>query len=569
MKTFELSVRYLVPAALAGWALAGGSLAGGMPGAQAAATPQAPSRAQGSPVIDESVYRAHIARLSTDEFGGRKPGTEGEKLTLAYLEAEFRKLGLQPGNGKSFLQEVPMVEITAGSDAALKLTTGSDNADLVFRQDMVIWTKRVKAAESLTESPLVFVGHGVTAPEYGWDDYAGIDMKGKTALILINDPGFATKDESLFRGRAMTYYGRWTYKFEEAARRGAAGAIIVHQSEPASYGWDTVVNSWSTPQLDHATADGNAGRVAIEGWITESAARALFSANGMSLEDAVKRANTRGFRAQPLKSTVTASVRNAIRRTNSHNLAALLPGSKRPGEYIVYMAHWDHLGRLPGCSGDCVMNGAVDNATGTSGLLAIADAFVRSGKKPERSVVFLAVTLEESGLLGSAYYVDNPLFPLARTVAAFNMDAMYFGGPTRDVTVINIGASELENYLADAAKAQGRVLQAEPTPERGYFFRSDHFNFAKRGVPALYIKSGIEDRERGAEWRQKYYDDFTAQKYHKVGDEYSPDADLRGGVEDLALLYAVGARLAAEKTFPNWYPDSEFRAARDRSRAGR
>jgi Zn-dependent M28 family amino/carboxypeptidase len=367
----------------------------------------------------------------------------------------------------------------------------------------------------------------------------------------------------------MTYYGRWTYKFEEAARRGATAAIIVHQPEPAAYGWDTVVNSWSTPQLDHATADGNAGRVAIEGWITETAARALFAANGMTLEDAVKRASTRGFRAQALQGTASASVRNAIRRTNSHNLAAVLPGTRRPDEYVVYMAHWDHLGRLPGCSGDCVMNGAVDNATGTSGLLTIAKAFVKGRQKPERSIVFLAVTLEESGLLGSAYYVDNPLFPLAQTVAAFNMDAMFFGGPTRDVTVVNIGASELENYLAEAAKAQGRVLQAEPTPERGYFFRSDHFNFAKRGVPALYIKSGVEDREHGAEWRKKYYDDFTAQKYHKVGDEYSSDADLRGGVDDLKLLYAVGAKLAAEKTFPNWSPDSEFRAARDRSRAGK
>jgi Zn-dependent M28 family amino/carboxypeptidase len=555
MKTFERSMRYLVPAALAAVAFA--------------AVAAAPKNAGPSAPIDESMYRAHIARLASDEFGGRKPGTEGETLTLGYLEGEFRKLGLQPANGTSFRQEVPMVEITTGSDANLRITTGNASTDLAYRDDMVIFTKRVKPAESLENSPLVFVGHGVVAPEYGWDDYAGIDMKGKTAVILINDPGFATKDESLFRGRAMTYYGRWTYKFEEAARRGAAGALIVHQTEPAAYGWETVVNSWSTPQLDHATADGNAGRVAIEGWITEQAATALFAANGTSLQDAIKRANTRGFRAQPLQSTATARVRNAIRRTNSHNLAAVLPGAKRPDEVVVYMAHWDHLGKLPGCSGDCIMNGAVDNATGTSGLLTIANAFVKSGRKPDRSVLFLAVTLEESGLLGSAYYVDNPLFALAKTVAVFNMDAMYFGGPTRDVTVMNIGASELEEYLAEAARTQDRVLKAEPTPERGYFFRSDHFNFAKRGVPALYIKSGIEDRERGAEWRSKYYDDFTAQRYHKVGDEYSPDADLRGGVEDLALLYAVGARLAAEKTFPNWYQDSEFRAARDRSRAGK
>ena len=519
--------------------------------------------------IDETLYRAHIARLASDEFGGRKPGTEGEKLTLDYLEAQFRQLGLKPGNGTSFRQEVPMVEITAAPDAALEFTTGETTAQLKFRDVMVIWTKRVKPAESLADSPLVFVGHGVTAPEYDWDDYAGLDMKGKTAVILINDPGFATRDASLFRGKAMTYYGRWTYKFEEAARRGAAGALIIHQSEPASYGWDTVVNSWSTPQLDHASADGNTGRVAIEGWITESQARSLFAANGTTLDDAISRANRRGFRAEPLKTTANARLRNAIRRTSSSNIAAVLPGTKRADEYLVYMAHWDHLGRLPDCSGDCVMNGAVDNATGTSGLLALANAFMKSKSRPERSVVFLAVTLEESGLLGSAYYVDNPLFPLANTVAAFNMDAMYFGGPTRDVTVVNIGASELESYLAIAARAQGRELQPEPTPERGIFFRSDHFNFARRGVPALYTKSGVDDREKGIEWRQKYYADFTAQKYHKPGDEYSPEADLRGGVQDLELLYAVGAKLAAEDSWPNWSEDSEFRAARDRSRAGR
>ncbi len=551
MKTFERALRHLVPALLAGVSIGAVSGQGSTQGG----------------AIDEAFYRTHIAKLAADEFGGRKPGTEGEKLTLDYLESEFRKLGLEPANKGSFLQQVPMVEITAASDAALQITSGSQKTHLEFRKDMVIWTKRVKPAESIADSPMVFVGHGVTAPEYGWDDYAGVDMKGKTAVILINDPGFATNDATLFRGRAMTYYGRWTYKFEEAARRGATAAIIIHQTEPAAYGWDTVVNSWSTPQLDHASADGNAGRVAIEGWITEPAAQALFAANGTTLEAAVKRANTRGFRAEPLASTLTGSLRNAIRRTNSNNFAALLPGTKRANEFVVYMAHWDHLGKLPGCSGDCVMNGAVDNATGTSGLLTIARAFVNAKKKPERSVLFLAVTLEESGLLGSAYYVDNPLFPLAQTVAAFNMDAMHFGGPTRDVTVVNIGASDLEKYLADAAKAQGRELRGEPTPEKGYFFRSDHFNFAKRGVPALYIKGGIDDREIGPAAREKYLADFTAQKYHKVGDEYSADADLRAGVQDMELLYAVGAKIANEKTWPNWNADSEFRAARDSSRA--
>jgi Zn-dependent M28 family amino/carboxypeptidase len=553
MNSFEQSIRHLVPALLLGAIL------------PAAAAPPSGDAA----LIDESVYRRHIAKLASDEFGGRKPGSEGEKLTLDYLQAEFARLGLKPANQGSYLQEVPMVEITAASDAALEFTTGDIRTQLRFRDDMVIWTKRVRATESLSESPLVFVGHGVTAPEYGWDDYAGVDMKGKTAVILINDPGFATDDATMFRGKAMTYYGRWTYKFEEAARRGAAGALIIHQTAPAAYGWDTVVNSWSTPQLDNATADGNAGRVAIEGWITEAQARALFAANGTTLEEAVRRANTRGFRAEPLRSSASASLRNAIRRTSSHNLAALLPGAKRPDEVLVYMAHWDHLGKLPGCSGDCILNGAVDNATGTSGLLAIANAFVKARKPPERSVLFLAVTLEESGLLGSAYYVDNPLFPLANTVAAFNMDAMHFGGPTRDVTVVNIGASQLEGYLALAARKQDRVLKEEPTPEKGTFFRSDHFNFAKRGVPALYIKGGIDDREHGMAWRQQYLDDFTAQKYHKVGDEYSPDADLRAGVQDLELLYTVGAKLAGERAWPNWSADSEFRAARDRSRAAR
>jgi len=550
MTTLELRLRHLVPAALAGFVVT------------ASAAPRAPP-------IDEPVYRAHIARLASDEFGGRKPGTEGEKLTLDYLESEFRKLGLKPANGESFRQEVPMVEITAAPDASLKFTTTGIDSHLKFRDNMVIWTKRVKPEESMQASPMVFVGHGVTAPEFGWDDYAGVDMHGKTAVILINDPGFATGDETLFRGRAMTYYGRWTYKFEEAARRGATAAIIVHQTAPAGYGWDTVANSWSTPQLDQATTDGNAGRVAIEGWITESMAQMLFLSNGTTLADAVKRANTRGFRAEPLKSIATAKVTNTIRRTSSNNVAAIIPGSTRPNEYLVYMAHWDHLGTLTDCTGDCIMNGAVDNATGTAGLLTIAKAFMSARQKPKRTIVFLAVTLEESGLLGSAYYADNPLFPLAQTVAAFNMDAIYFGGPTRDVTVVNFGASELEDYLAEAAKAQGRVLKPEPTPEKGTFFRSDHFNFARHGVPALYIKTGVDDREHGTAWREKFYADFITQKYHKADDEYSPDADLRAGVEDLSLLYAVGAKLSGQKSFPNWKPDSEFRAARDKSRAGR
>ena len=353
--------------------------------------------------VSLATYTRHVVTLAADDFGGRKPGSSGEQKTLDYLVAEFKRLGLEPANGDSYLQAVPMVEITAASDAALTLTTGGASRALEYGKDMVIWTKRVKEQESIKGSELVFVGYGITAPEFDWDDYAGVDMRGKTAVILVNDPGFATQDPNLFRGRTMTYYGRWTYKYEEAARRGAAGAIIVHETEPAAYGWDTVANSWTGPQLDMQTRDGNAGRVAIEGWITQSQAEQLFAANGGSYEAAKDRAKVRGFKPEALQTKVTAAVRNSVRRANSYNVAARLPGSRRPNEHVLYMAHWDHLGQMIGRSGDSIFNGAVDNATGTAGLLAIAEAFSKAEQRPERSLLFLAVTLDVSGFFGSAY----------------------------------------------------------------------------------------------------------------------------------------------------------------------
>jgi Zn-dependent M28 family amino/carboxypeptidase len=514
-----------------------------------------------APAISAEEYARHIATLSADEFEGRKPGTAGERKTVEYLVAEFKKLGLEPGNGDSFLQQVPIVEITAGSDARLQL----GSAELKYMQDMVIWTKRLVPEISVADSPLVFVGHGVVAPELGWNDYAGVDMRGKTAVILINDPGFATNDPKLFRGRAMTYYGRWTYKFEEAMRQGAAGALIIHDDVPAAYPWDTVQNSWSGPQLDTVAADGNASRAAIEGWITRSAGDALLRQNGLSYEQMLQAASRPGFKPIELAQRASGSLRNAIRRSSSPNVIARLPGSKHPDEYVFYMAHWDHLGRAFGRSGDTIFNGALDNATGTAGLLTIAKAYSEMRQRPERSIVFLAVTLEESGLLGSAYYVANPVYPLNRTVAAFNMDAITWGGPTKDVTVVGYGASELEDYLLRAARRQDRVVMPEPTPENGFFFRSDHFNFAKVGVPALYIKLGVEDREKGAEWAKARNAEFTLKDYHKPSDEFRPGTDLRGGLEDITLLYDIGRTLANERRFPQWYPQSEFRAARDRS----
>jgi Zn-dependent M28 family amino/carboxypeptidase len=551
MPAIERSAAALVPSALA-FVLAACAGAGG-----AASTPTAVD-----PPLSAATYERHVATLASDAFEGRKPATAGEARTLEYLTGEFRRLGLEPGHRGGFLQEVPVVEITAGSDA--RLAIGGEA--LRIPDEAVIWTKRVVPQMDLAASPLVFVGYGVVAPEQGWNDYAGVDMRGKTALILINDPGFATGDETLFRGRALTYYGRWTYKLEEAARQGAAAAIIVHETEPAAYPWETVVNSWTGPQLDKASPTGNAERVSVEGWITSAVAERLLGRAGHGFADLKARANTRGFRPVPLPLEASATLRNAIRKSSSSNVVAVLPGTKRSREYVIYMAHWDHLGRSFAV-GDNIFNGAVDNATGTAGLLTIAEGFVRSSRAPERSIVFLALTLEESGLLGSEHYVANPPFPLEQTVAAINMDALYFGGPTRDVSVVGYGASELDGYLAAAARAQGRELRPEPTPEKGFFYRSDHFNFAKRGVPALYIKSGVEDLERGAEWAREQHEEFIALRYHKPGDEYRPGVDLRGSLQDFELLRAVGARLARERSFPNWAQDSEFRAIRDRSRA--
>ena len=515
--------------------------------------------------VDESTFRRHLAALSTDEFEGRKPATRAEEKTVGYIRQQFEAAGLKPGNGATYYQSVPLVEITADPNIALTVTRGDDRLQFAYPGDTVVWTKRVVPSASIEQSELVFVGYGIVAPEYDWNDYAAADIKGKTAVILINDPGFVTQDPELFAGRAMTYHGRWTYKYEEAARQGAAGALIIHDTEPAAYGWDVVMSSWSGAQLDQVSADGNAGRVAIEGWISGETAEAVFKLAGRDLAALKAAAVKREFKAVPLHVRASVAVNNSIRRSNSSNVVGILPGDKRPDEYVLYMAHWDHLGRSSATSADTIFNGAIDNATGVSGLITLAETFSHTQRKPERSIIFLAVTAEESGLLGSAYYADHPIYPLERTAAVINMDALYAGGPTRDVAVIGFGSSELEEYLSDAAEAQDRVLKPEPTPEKGYFYRSDQFNFAKKGVPALYTKLGIDDREHGAEWGKQQQDDFIAQRYHKPGDQYDASMDFRGSVQDLELFFAVGHRLSHEKGWPNWLGDNEFRATRDAS----
>jgi Zn-dependent M28 family amino/carboxypeptidase len=523
----------------------------------------------GVAAIDAADFAEHVRVLASDEFQGRAPGGEGERNTVDYLTAEFRAAGLEPANGESYLQTVPLVSVTAEEITPLEIEGGDETLSFRYQQDMMVWTKRYAEAESLTDSDMVFVGYGIVAPEYDWDDYAGLDVEGKTVVMLVNDPGFATGDPELFNGRAMTYYGRWTYKYEEAARQGAAGALIIHETEAAGYPWLVVSGSWSGEQFDLDLGDAAPPRVAIEGWLTGEAARSVFSAAGVDFDEAVSAAATRDFEARPLGLEASVAVENTLASMESSNVVGMLPGTEHPDEYIVYTAHWDHLGVARSVLEDRIYNGAVDNASGVAGMLEIAESFAAMESGPARSVVFLAVTAEESGLLGSAWYASNPLFPLERTVANINIDAMSLLGPSHDITVIGYGNSELDDYAARAAEAQGRHLEREPTPEKGFFYRSDHFSFAKRGVPALYLRGGVDHREKGREYGLAYNSAWVSERYHKVSDEYSEDWDLRGVVEDIALLFSVGRALAGTRDWPNWAEGNEFRATRDASAAAR
>lgn len=521
------------------------------------------------PLLDEAALLRHIQTLSSDDFEGRGPSSVGEEKTVAYLQDEFRKIGLQPGNGDRYFQDVPLVTMTASANPMVIAQDGVTVQVLEQGPDVVMWSKRVTESVNLAASDMVFVGYGIVAPEYNWNDYAGIDVAGKTVVILVNDPGFATKDAKLFKGNAMTYYGRWTYKYEEAARQGAAGAIIVHETEPAAYPWAVVQGSWTGPQHDLVSADNNASRAKIEGWISHPQAQALFKHSGHDYEQARDAAKTRDFKPFALGVSATTSLTNDIHVADSKNVIATLPGTERPDEYIIFMAHWDHLGMDPALDDDPIYNGAVDNATGTAALLVLADAFKRAAVPPQRTLVFLAVTAEESGLLGSRYYAQHPIFPLGQTVAGFNIDAMNVTGRTLDVAVVGYGSSELEKYLAEFASAQGRTIVPEPTPEKGYFYRSDHFNLAKKGVPVLYAEGGNNLRNGGVAAGSKLAEDYVANRYHKPSDEYDAATwDLSGAMEDLALYYAIAQRLAAETTWPAWYPGTEFKAAREASQAG-
>jgi Zn-dependent M28 family amino/carboxypeptidase len=526
------------------------------------------------PAINGSDFTEHVKLLASDEFEGRAPGSAGEEKTVAYLKAQFERMGLKPGNGDSYFQTVPMLETTADESVTLKLDVDGKPRELRFGSDMVVGTRTGKPEVKFDGSDLVFVGYGVNAPEQGWNDYAGIDVKGKTVVMFVNDPGFHTQDAKLFEGKRMTYYGRWTYKFEEAARQGAAAALIIHDTEGAAYGWDVVKNSWSGAQFDLRAADDPTPRLPVQGWITGEVARTLLGDLGHNLDELYKAAGKPGFKAIPLKAKASIDLKSKTSEKSSRNVVALLPGAKRPDEAIVYMAHWDHLGNHVGehgdghaaaasDGGDTIYNGAVDNATGVAGILEIAEAFSKQTPVPDRSLLFLAVTLEESGLLGSKYYVAHPSVPLNKTVAVINLDAMPVIGKARDITVIGFGSSQLEDILKPIAAAQGRTLHSEATPEDGFYFRSDHFNFAKAGVPALYAKGGDDLLEGGTEAGQKAQVDYRDHRYHKPADEYDPAWKLDGVLQDLEALYGVGRELSGNERWPNWYEGNAFRAAHE------
>jgi Zn-dependent M28 family amino/carboxypeptidase len=524
------------------------------------------------PKVSADAMLAHIKVLASDEYEGRLPGTPGEAKTVEYITQQFQTLGLKPGNTDgTFIQKMPLVGIT-GTEAK-PLIVGRENmrAGFKWKNDVVAWTKHVADDARIENSDLVFAGYGVVAPEYNWDDFKGVDVKGKTIVVLVNDPQIpdpadpSKLDSRTFNGAAMTYYGRWTYKYEEAARRGAAGVFIVHEEGPAGYPY-SVVQGFLAERFSLVSPDNNMGRASLEGWLSLDAAKRLLKLAGQDFAALKKQATTREFKPVPLGLKASMTVKNTRRTIESRNVLARLEGSDATlkDDYVVYSAHWDHLGLVdPDKSGDKIANGALDNASGVAQVLEIARAFTQVQPPPKRSILFLMVTAEEQGLLGSEFYAVNPPYPLTKTAANINVDGFNQWGRTKDITVIGLGASDLDDYLRDAAAEQSRTLRPDPEAEKGFYYRSDHFNFAKQGVPALYTDSGVEYIDKPAGYSQQKRDEYTKVDYHQPSDQIKPDWDLAGAVDDAHLLLAVGYRVANADKFPEWKPGNEFRAKRE------
>ena len=521
------------------------------------------------PKIDIISLLRHIKVLSSDEFEGRAPGTEGENRTVAYIETQFKDLGLKAGNvDGTYAQRVPMIGITPDPAMTLNLREKDNPVRLTYLKDFVAWTRRTVTDTALNDSPLLFVGYGIQAPEFSWDDYKGVDARGKTLVMLINDPPVpdpdnpARLDPKVFGGEAMTYYGRWTYKYDIGGEKGAAGVLIVHETATAGYPW-SVVEGFGGERFELVSADNNRGRSNVEGWIGLEQAKRLFAMAGQDFDVLKKEAATRAFRPVPLNVTASIALHNTMRTIASHNVLAKLEGSKLPDEYVIYTAHWDHLGVGQPVNGDRIYHGAVDNASGVAGLIEIARAYKNLPAPPERSILFLSVTGEEQGLLGSEYYAKNPIYPLAKTLAVINMDGLNVHGRTKDITIIGLGNSDLDDYARQAAERQHRVLAPDPEPEKGFYYRSDHFSFAQQGVPALNPDAGIDYVGRPADYGRQILDDYTTNNYHKPSDVIKPDWDLSGAVEDLQLLWMVGCEIANSNHYPQWKPGTEFRARRE------
>ena len=526
--------------------------------------------------ISSARLLARTKVLASDEFEGRAPGSPGEEKTVAYLVSEFKKMGLEPGNPNgTYLQDVPLVGIT--SKPTLAFTIAGQPMAMTSINDYVASTSRVVTHVAVQDSDVVFVGYGVVAPEYGWDDYKDVDVRGKTIVMLVNDPPVTDPktgelDPKIFGGKAMTYYGRWMYKYEIAAAKGAAACIIVHETGPAAYPFAVIIASRSRENFELRTPDGNAGHIALEGWFTLDAAQRFFTACGQNFAALKRAAVSRDFRPVALGAKASFTVDSTLRNVDSKNVVAKLSGTdaKLRDEYVVYSAHWDHLGRNPALSGDQIYNGADDNASGTAMLLEVAQAFAAepAARRPKRSVLFLSVTAEEKGLLGSRFYARNPLYPLAQTLANVNTDGANYYGRTRDVKIVGLGASTLDDDAAAVAKNQGRSLIPDPTPEKGSYYRSDHFEFAKVGVPALYPKRGVDYVDRPAGWGLKFEAEYDLKDYHKVTDEVRPDWTFEGGAQDAQFLVQLITRIADTDTWPTWRPGNEFKAKRDAMLAG-
>jgi Zn-dependent M28 family amino/carboxypeptidase len=509
--------------------------------------------------VKQSTIGKHLERLSSDEFAGRMPGTDGEEKTVNYLEEEFSKLGTSPGNGDSYFQEVPLIKFNGIPSDELIISGADNEIELKHFNDYMAVTEKAIPEVSLDNSELVFAGYGIVAPEYDWNDYEGIDWHGKTAVVLVNDPGFESGDSMLFKGNEMTYYGRWTYKYEEAARQGAAGILIIHETKPAGYGWGVIQSSNTNNYL---ILESEAPVVDLEGWISGESAEKIFDSSVLKGKDYKALARNKKFKPVPLGLKASVKIKNSISKLVSKNVIALIPGTERKDEYIIYSAHWDHFGIGKAIDGDSIYNGAIDNASGTAALLALAEAFKNAGPT-KRSVVMMAVTCEEQGLLGSAYYAEHPVFDPQKTVANINMDALLAPCPMKDLTIVGYGHSEMDEYAREAAEKQGRYIIKDPEPEKGYFFRSDHFNFAKIGIPALYASGSFEGFTKSKEEIKEYMDDFLQNKYHKPTDEYDPvTTDLSGMQFDIQLFFQVGLSLANDEHFPVWYESSEFKTAR-------